>query len=91
MEEWSNYSLNQTYNKMASNLYHIGGFKFHARKGDKTDRNFPGWRRAFIAPFEGLMALRWRYRYFDNFGFEKKAIEWLLANATVNSSKREWR
>lgn len=90
MEEWSNYSLNQTYNKTASNLYHIGGFKFHARKGDKTDRNFPGWRRALIAPFEGMMALRWRYRYFDHFDAEKKAIEWLLENATVKSSKREW-
>jgi radical SAM superfamily enzyme YgiQ (UPF0313 family) len=90
MEEWSNYSLNQTYNKTASNLYHIGGFKFHARKGDKTDRNFPGWRRLLIKPFEIAMNIRWKYRYFDHFGAEKRAIEWLLENAKITSSKREW-
>jgi len=78
MEEWSNYSLNQTYDQRASNLYHIGGLHFHRGKGDKTDRNFPGWRRWLIAPFETSASLRWKYRKFGYFGAEKKGIEALL-------------
>ena len=78
MEGWSEYSLHQTTNKLASNLYHIGGLHFHKGDGDKTDRNFPGWRRAFIAPFEWLISLRWRLRWFSGFGVEKRAIEKLL-------------
>jgi radical SAM superfamily enzyme YgiQ (UPF0313 family) len=82
IEEWSHYSLNQTYDKRASNIYHIGGFHFHKGKGDKTDRNFPGMNRLKIAPFEALMDLRWKFRYFDHFGLEKQAIESLLRNAS---------
>lgn len=83
MEAWSNYSLNQTYNQQASNLYHIGGFYFHRGKGDKTDRNFPGWRRLLIAPFELLMILRWKLRYWQHFATEKRIVEWLLKRASV--------
>lgn len=82
MEQWSNYSLNQTHNKQASNLYHVGGFHFHKGKGDKTDRNFPGLKRLQIAPFETLMDLRWKFRYFDHFDLEKKCIEKLLKKAS---------
>jgi anaerobic magnesium-protoporphyrin IX monomethyl ester cyclase len=82
MEGWSNYSLHQTHNEIASNLYHIGGFYFHRAKGDKTSRNFPGWRRLLIAPFETLIWVRWKMRYFKHFRLEKKAIEALLRWAT---------
>lgn len=82
MEAWSNYSLHQTTNKLASNLYHIGGIHFHRGKGDKTDRNFPGWKRLLIAPFELLIGLRWKTRYFDHFDTEKRLIERLLKWAT---------
>jgi len=82
MQGWSEYSLHQTTNELASNLYHIGGLHFHRGKGDKTDRNFPGWRRAFIAPFEWLAAVRWRMRFFGWFGLEKRAIEKLLEFVT---------
>ena len=78
MEEWSDYSLHQTYDKRASNLYHIGGLRFHSGKGDKTDRNFPGVKRLLILPFEALALLRWKLRFFDFF-FEKKIIERLLS------------
>ena len=78
MEEWSDYSLNQTHDKRASNLYHIGGLYFHRGKGDKTDRNFPGWRRWLIKPFEASAALRWNTRTFSYYGAEKKGIEQLL-------------
>lgn len=78
MAEWSNYSLNQTDNEIASNLYHIGGLHFHRGRGDKTDRNFPGWRRALIAPLESLASYRWRRRWFTGYTFEKRAVEGLL-------------
>lgn len=89
MEEWSDYSLNQTYDKQASSLYHIGGLTFHKGRGDKTDRNFPGLKRLLIAPFEISASLRWKYRYFNHFDFEKKAIEHLL-NSAQSNSKRVW-
>jgi anaerobic magnesium-protoporphyrin IX monomethyl ester cyclase len=88
MEGWSNYSLNQTDNEIASNLYHIGGLHFHKGKGDKTDRNFPGIRRLTISPFERLADLRWKLRYFKTFGLEKKGIEYLLKDASVRYEKK---
>lgn len=78
MAAWSNYSLNQTLDVRASNLYHIGGLHFHRGKGDKTDRNFPGWRRLLIWPLEFLASLRWRRRLFTHFRLEKFFIEQLL-------------
>lgn len=78
MAEWSKYSLNQTLDVRASNLYHIGGLHFHRGSGDKTDRNFPGWRRSLIAPFERAASWRWKHRQFTHFGLEKRAIEGLL-------------
>lgn len=78
MEEWSAYSLNQTLDERASNLYHIGGLHFHRGRGDKTDRNFPGHRRFLIAPFENLASWRWKNRQFTHFGLEKRGIEYLL-------------
>lgn len=82
MSAWSTYSLNQTQDERASNLYHIGGLHFHRGKGDKTDRNFPGWRRALIAPFEMAASYRWKHRRFTRFGAEKWAIEKLLKGAS---------
>lgn len=88
MEAWSAYSLNQTSDERASNLYHIGGLHFHRGKGDKTDRNFPGWRRLLILPFELLASLRWRKRWFTRFGLEKRAIERLLRYASQRQEAR---
>ena len=81
MEEWSNYTLNHTHNALANTLYHIGGLHFHRGKGDKTDRNFPGLNRLKILPFELLIELRWKFRYFSHFDFERKMIEYLLEKA----------
>lgn len=78
MEAWSRYSLNQTLDERASNLYHIGGLHFHRGPGDKTDRNFPGARRFLIAPFELAASWRWEHRQFTHFGLEKRGIEALL-------------
>lgn len=83
MEQWSNFSLNQTHNKQASNLYHVAGLTFHRGKGDKTDRNFPGLSRLTILPFEMLSEWRWKNRRFNNFETEKWFIEWLLKWASL--------
>ncbi len=88
MESWSNYSLNQTLDVRASNLYHIGGLNFHRGRGDKTDRNFPGWRRAFIAPFEFLAVLRWRLRFFTYFRLERWLIDKVLRWASLQYERR---
>jgi len=88
MEAWSSYSLNQTANERASNLYHIAGLNFHRGAGDKTARNFPGWRRLLIAPFEMLAYLRWRFRWFTHFGAEKRVIESLLRWASRRYERR---
>lgn len=83
MAEWAGYSLNQTTDERASNLYHIGGLHFHRGPGDKTDRNFPGWRRLLIWPFEALASIRWRRRLFTNFGIERRFIDGLLRWASL--------
>jgi radical SAM superfamily enzyme YgiQ (UPF0313 family) len=83
MAEWSTYSLNQTLDERASNLYHIGGLHFHQGPGDKTDRNFPGALRALIAPYEAEATRRWRERDFTNFDDSKAAIERLLRDAST--------
>lgn len=88
MAEWSRYSLNQTLDVRASNLYHIGGLHFHRGAGDKTDRNFPGWRRIFILAFEVLASWRWHRRFFTHFSAEKWAIEGLLRWASRRYERR---
>lgn len=88
MEAWSNYSLNQTDNEIASNLYHIGGLHFHRGAGDKTDRNFPGWRRALIAPFEHMAAYRWKRRWFTGYALEKRGVEFLLKQASARNERK---
>lgn len=77
MEQWSNYSLNQTLDERASNLYHIAGLHFHQGPGDKTDRNFPGELRKLIAPYEAEATERWRTRHFTDFTSRPKIDELL--------------
>lgn len=85
MEGWSNYSLNQTHDQTASNIYHIGGLHYHRGKGEKTDRNFPGLRRMLVAPFEWSAGLRWKHRWFGHY-FEKRPLEALLQYASARNA-----
>ena len=89
MEEWSHYSSNSTSDPIASALYHIGGLHFHKRKGDKTDRNFPGLARLLIAPFEASASWRWKHRNFGHYGLEKRAVEFLLEQAGRRVTKEK--
>lgn len=86
MAEWSEYSLNQTYDDEANALYWIGGLYYHRAKGDKTDRNFPGLKRLLILPFEILATIRWKLRYFKHYRAEKLIIEKLLELCNVKSN-----
>ena len=88
MAAWSTYSLNQTDNEIASNLYHIAGLHFHRGKGDKTERNFPGWRRALIAPFELAASYRWRKRIFTGYNFERAGLEAMLKWASARRERK---
>lgn len=83
MEAWSNYAFNRTQNKQASSLYWIGGLTFHREKGDKTDRNFPGWMRLLIYPFEVLATFRWKHRWFTFFELEQRVIDYLMRWASL--------
>jgi len=88
MAGWADYSLNQTSDERASALYHIGGLHFHRGPGDKTERNFPGWRRALIAPFEASASYRWKRRWFTGYTFEKRAVESLLRWASARYERQ---
>lgn len=83
MEGWSNYSINKTHDTISSNLYWLVGLTFHRAKGDKTARNFPGWKRLLIAPFETLAVIRWKLRFFKWFRLEMWAIETLMKWASL--------
>lgn len=87
-EEWSNVTLSSSKDDIAENVYYIAGLNFRGKKGDRTDQNFPGWHRLKIMPFELLIKLRWRLRFFRFFGFEKKAIKFLLERASARVRKK---
>jgi radical SAM superfamily enzyme YgiQ (UPF0313 family) len=79
LEGWINYTYTSNSNKLASNLCSIGGLHYHRTPGDKTDTNFPGPYRIFIAPFELMSAIRWKLRWFTFYDLEKLCIDKLLA------------
>lgn len=78
MAGWSHYTFDHTDNKLASVLYQVGGLAHHQSPGDKTDKNFPGWKRALIWPFEKSAEWRWKNRRFEFYGPEKWAIGGLM-------------
>lgn len=78
MRDWEEHTVCNSGTKEMQNIYHIAGFHFHQQPGSKTDMNFPGARRLIIKPFEKLCDLRWHFRYFMHFDFEKFCIEKIL-------------
>ena len=84
-DEWSKISLSSEVNPFAENLYYISGLKFRGGKGDSTSKNFKGIKRLKILPFEIIVHLRWKLRFFTYFNFEKKIIKKLIFNATKNN------
>jgi radical SAM superfamily enzyme YgiQ (UPF0313 family) len=87
LDEWSNYSLNESFSEEFGNIYHIAGLTFHRQPGDKTDCNFSGWKRLLIKPFELLCVLRWKRRFWSYFKLEKVCLIALLKWASKNAAK----
>ena len=85
-EEWSKFTLSEA-DPHAENIYYIAGLRFRSKKGDRTDQNFPGWRRLKIKPFEMLCRLRWRLRFFSFFSLEKAIIKRLIQKASQRVRK----
>lgn len=79
MAEWSGVSAayNPTLPKETNNIYLIAGL--HHNWYHKTRQNFPGLWRLFIAPFQLLVELRWKIRFFKFFRLEKLIIEKLIS------------
>ena len=86
MEEWSRVSAayNPTLPEEMNNVYLIAGL--HHNWHHKTRQNFPGLWQILILPFQTLVELRWRIKFFKFFAFEKKAIEKLISWRSRQSS-----
>jgi len=82
LEGWSKMTLSNEVNPIAGNLYYISGLRFRGKRGDTTDRNFPGFKRFIILPFEISAHLRWKTRFLRYYGLEKSIIKKLFAWAS---------
>jgi radical SAM superfamily enzyme YgiQ (UPF0313 family) len=89
LDGWSKMTLSNEVNPVAGNLYYISGLRFRGKKGDSTDRNFPGLKRLIILPFEISAHLRWRLRFFGYYGWEKAIVKKLFAWASRTGSGRK--
>lgn len=78
MEAWSRMSLSNSMDAISENLFYISGLRFRGGKGDTTSKNFPGWRRAFIKPFELLAKFRWPRRCLTWYNIEKPIVKFLF-------------
>jgi len=82
LEEWSRVTLSNETNPVAQNLYYISGLRFRGKKGDATSRNFPGFKRLLIMPFEISAHIRWRLRWLRGYGLEKAIVKRLFSRAS---------
>ena len=78
MEDWSKITLSNTVNKSAEALYYISGLRFRGKKGDNTNRNFPGTLRLMILPFELSARMRWAFRFLSFYSVEKFFVKILF-------------
>ncbi len=85
IEEWSRVTLSSGRVPMMENLYYISGLTF---RKDKTSKNFPGWKRSFIKPFELAASWRWRTRLINHY-WEKPLVKYLISRAALSKSMEE--
>jgi hypothetical protein len=78
MEAWSRMSLSNSLDPVSENLFYISGLRFRGGKGDTTSKNFPGWRRAIIKPFELSARFRWHKRFLKWYNIEKPIVKFLF-------------
>jgi radical SAM superfamily enzyme YgiQ (UPF0313 family) len=86
---WGEMSLQNELNQELRDLYYIAGLRFRNRRGDRTDENFPGWRRLMIMPFEAHARSRWREREFRYSSFERWAVRELISRASARNRTTE--
>lgn len=79
MEEWREIHLSSSLNPLMENYYYISGLNF---RRDVTAKNFPGLKRLLILPFEILIRIRWKARFFRLFAVEKRIVKFLIREAT---------
>lgn len=89
MEEWSRMTLSNETVPIAQNLYYISGLRFRGKRGDTTSRNFPGWKRFLILPFEISAHIRWRTGFLSFYGLEKAVIKRLFAWASQKAGLKK--
>jgi anaerobic magnesium-protoporphyrin IX monomethyl ester cyclase len=82
LADWGEMSLSNELNPRLRDLYFIAGLRFRGRRGDRTDENFPGWRRLKIAPFELASRVRWKLRKFVYSDFERGWVRSLIETAS---------
>jgi len=87
LSNWGLMSLQNNLNRDLEDLYHIAGLRFRGRDGDRTDENFPGWRRLAIWPFEAHARAKWADRSFRYATPERWAVRTLIRRAS--SRKRD--
>ena len=87
IDEWSKITLSNTTNARSESLYYISGLRFRGKKGDNTDRNFPGIIRLLILPFELIAHLRWRLRLLSFYKIEKIIVKSLFKWASQRESR----
>ena len=86
LEGWSKIILSNSVNARAESLYYIAGLRFRGKKGDNTDRNFPGLLRMFILPFELSARLRWWLRFLSFYAVQKMIVKALFRWASQRGS-----
>lgn len=79
MEEWSKTSAayNPALPEKINNIHLIA--MLHHNWYHKTRQNFPGLWKLLIMPFQALIEIRWKFRFFSYFGekyFIQKLMEW---------------
>jgi radical SAM superfamily enzyme YgiQ (UPF0313 family) len=91
LANWGVMTLQNELNKDLQDLYYIAGLRFRGRRGDRTDENFPGWRRLAILPFEAHARIRWHDRRFRYSRLERWAVRQLISRASARNRSGERR
>lgn len=79
---WAKMTLSNEMNPKLRDLYYIAGMRLRGRSGDRTDENFPGWKRLMILPFEISSRVRWKTRRFVYTRFERHMVHNLIRRAS---------
>lgn len=87
LEQWGEMSLhNAHFSKRAESLYYLAGLVF---RRDVSRQKFPGLLRLLILPFEWSASIRWKFRFWSFYEFEKKCVKWLFKFGTSHRYRKQ--